>query len=98
MKEVNEPQVPTDFPTLLWPIYSLMTMMLAAGALVCAWVFLRLLSTERERSNHQAEASLKAALTEAAKQAAAQQAAQQAAAQAEAAGQREKLDVAAARH
>jgi hypothetical protein len=62
-----------------------MTMMLAGGALVCAWVFLCLLSTERERSAHEAETVFQQAQAEAQKQA-------------EIAGQREKLDVAAARH
>ena len=68
-------------------------MMLAGGALVCAWVFLCLLSTERERSAREAEIALKSALTDAAKLAA-----QQARQQAEAAGHSEKLVVAGARH
>ena len=61
-----------------------MTMMLVGGALVCAWVFLSLLSTERERSTLEAEAAIRAAKIEAEKLAIA-------------AGQREKLDAAAGR-
>ena len=61
-----------------------MTMMLVGGALVCAWVFLCLLSTERERSTLEAEAAIRAAKIEAEKLAIA-------------AGQREKLDAAAGR-
>jgi hypothetical protein len=76
-----------------------MTMMLAGGALVCAWVFLCLLSTERERSTQQAESALKAALLEAEKQAqAAAKIAAAAAAAGHAADHGEKLDVSAPRH
>ena len=71
-----------------------MTMMVAGGALVCAWVFLCLLSTERERSTREAESALRAALAEAEKQA---QAAAKIAAAA-VAGQSEKLDVSTRRH
>jgi len=46
-----------------------MTMMLAGGAFVCAWVFLCVLAGERERSTFEAEAKLKNALAEAEKQA-----------------------------
>ena len=46
-----------------------MTMMLAGGAFVCAWVFLCVLSSERERSALEAEANRKAALAEAEEQA-----------------------------
>jgi len=45
-----------------------MTMMLAGGAFVCAWVFLCVLSSERERSTLEAEARLKAALANEEKQ------------------------------
>ena len=71
-----------------------MTMMFVGGALVCAWVFLCLLSTERERSTRDAETALKAALADAEKQA--QDAARVAAAAA--AGHSEKLDVSGGRH
>lgn len=59
-----------------------MTMMLVGGALVCAWVFLCLLSTERERSTLEAETAARNARIEAEKLAVT-------------AGQREKLDAAA---
>jgi hypothetical protein len=63
-----------------------MTMMLVGGALVCAWVFLCLLSTERERSSAEADIAFSAA----------QKAAQAAPIEAErlsaVTGQREKLD------
>jgi len=62
-----------------------MTMMLVGGALVCAWVFLCLLSTERERSTRDAQAAMKVAQNDAETLATA-------------AGQREKLDVGSARH
>lgn len=59
--------------------WNFMTMMLVGGGLVCAWVFLCVLSGERERSSFEAEAKLKAALAEAEK------------AEAKAAGHGEKL-------
>jgi hypothetical protein len=46
-----------------------MTMMLAGGAFVCAWVFLCVLSSERERSSLEAEARRKADLAAAEKEA-----------------------------
>jgi hypothetical protein len=57
-----------------------MTMMLAGGAFVCAWVFLCVLSGERERSVRESEAQIRAALAKA-----------EAEAQAEPAGHGEKL-------
>lgn len=41
-----------------------MTMMLAGGAFVCAWIFLCVLAGERERSSLAAEAEQRATLAE----------------------------------
>ncbi|CAN5422466.1 hypothetical protein BH09PLA1_BH09PLA1_29930 [soil metagenome] len=38
-----------------------MTMMLIGGAIVCSWVFMRLLTNERARSAWEAEAAVKSA-------------------------------------